>query len=84
MFRNNKLTQATSKNTEQANPRLPYSPSRNPTNQKQCYISQYYPYSILHINLTLTLSLPNLQLACAVLSLGPIQIHSLDKDPTVT
>ena len=65
-------TQAASKRSKQANPRLPYSPSRNPTNQKQCYISQYYPYSILHINLTLALSLPYLRLACAELSLGPI------------
>ena len=39
------------------------------------YISQYYPYSILHINLTLTLSLPYLRLACAELSLGPIIVN---------
>jgi len=73
-------SQAGSKSQAQANPRLPYSLSRNPTNQKQRYISQYFPYSILHINLTPTLSVPYLRLACAWLSLGPIlssHIYSL-------
>ena len=66
------MIQASSKSMAQTNPRLPYSPSRNLTNQKHCYMSKYYPYSILHTNLTPTLSLPYLRLACAVLSLGPI------------
>ena len=46
--------------------------SESQSNQSETVISHYYPYSILHINLTLTLSLPYLRLACAVLSLGPI------------